>query len=1147
MTAKLNFRSALLLLLPVLFLTFSCKDMKLDIQDLKDRLDVLEGTTITSINEQISAINTSISDLKEMDESLDTYIKALEATATDLQKQIDDANAEIAKVEAELGEEISVLEETLLNELNTAKEAIEAELLAINNTLAELKQADEALDKKISDLQAYVDTQLTSKTNWANATFSTLAQYEQTQTEISTIKASIEQINAGVSALETRLNGKIASDIQTAIDALRSELSTDYIARIESAVNTMTQAYTTAISSAKDEITSAYTNAIAKAIAESEANMQAWVNSVLTQGYYDIATIDGKLSALSARLDETDSDLQKQITELKTALETSKEELTKAYKSAIREAIEENNGVINASIAEAVQNLEDKIQARLTVIETNISNIQKQIANISKDITSIYEQIAGITSSLSDLQDVDKELQNLIDNLETELADLLEEFESLKPVDEPTRQALLKEIEDLKALIQALQAKDVELQNQISALQTYIDTELQKIADWAEATFATLEQYSAMQAEISAIKTLIDKIKAEITEEYTAAIEAAISNSETSMKVWVNTLLAQGYYTISDINGKVSALEALIADGDSNLQKQINEQKAALQQAKTDLTNEYKQYINQAIASGGIIDQAIATQVKKAQDELQSKIDAINERLDALEDRLGKLEEDFVNRIQSLKYIPEYSDGKVMISDICKVDITLDFLVTPASQAETIKNAWESNQSVIYAYFRNTKSPETRAINHSIPLEITSVNVIETGVLNINITEKEDIPIDNDKWYQDFEGILYVQVSDGNTDIVSDFVYIETYYDDLSNTLTLNKLESNDLSPRSGGEHKSANCYVVSGAGVYKFKAYKGCSQELAGALTESPHPMGIIEKVEVLWESLGTATKPQNGELISHVAFYEESIYFRTPDNYTEGNAVIAVKDGADNILWSWHIWLTDKPSEQEYYNNAGIMMDRNLGAISATPGDVGALGLLYQWGRKDPFLGASGVKSQYTAASTLSTGSRQERSDSKTGKIIYSIMHPTTFIISNEYNDDWYYTGTKNTDTNRWNNVDGTKTMYDPCPYGWRVSNSDVWLQAIGESYVSTINYDSNNLGMNCHGLLGEDSIIWYPCAGFRNNVGLSDVGQRGYVMGAYTGLGSAGTSYSWGMSLSSSYFYAEYSHELYNGHSIRCQKDM
>ena len=29
------------------------------------------------------------------------------------------------------------------------------------------------------------------------------------------------------------------------------------------------------------------------------------------------------------------------------------------------------------------------------------------------------------------------------------------------------------------------------------------------------------------------------------------------------------------------------------------------------------------------------------------------------------------------------------------------------------------------------------------------------------------------------------------------------------------------------------------------------------------------------------------------------------------------------------------------------------------NLSATSATPGDVGALRLLHQWGRKDPFMG--------------------------------------------------------------------------------------------------------------------------------------------------------------------------------------------
>ena len=158
MITKLNFRSALFLLFPAIILTAGCKDMKLDIQDSKDRLDVLEGTTITTINEQITAINSSITDLQSMDETLDGYIKSLETTATDLQKQINDANAEIAKVESELGEEITALEQSLLYELNAAKSAIEAEMSAINLTLAELKAADAALDKKITDLRTYVDT-----------------------------------------------------------------------------------------------------------------------------------------------------------------------------------------------------------------------------------------------------------------------------------------------------------------------------------------------------------------------------------------------------------------------------------------------------------------------------------------------------------------------------------------------------------------------------------------------------------------------------------------------------------------------------------------------------------------------------------------------------------------------------------------------------------------------------------------------------------------------------------------------------------------------------------------------------------------------------------------------------------------------------
>ncbi len=106
--------------------------------------------------------------------------------------------------------------------------------------------------------------------------------------------------------------------------------------------------------------------------------------------------------------------------------------------------------------------------------------------------------------------------------------------------------------------------------------------------------------------------------------------------------------------------------------------------------------------------------------------------------------------------------------------------------------------------------------------------------------------------------------------------------------------------------------------------------------------------------------------------------------------------------KDASGTILWSWHIWLTDKPEDQVYKNNAGTMMDRNLGATSATPGDVKALGLLYQWGRKDPFLNSSSISCDTRAKYTLNSLATTSSSASN-GTIAYAISHPAVFIELN------------------------------------------------------------------------------------------------------------------------------------------------
>lgn len=162
----------------------------------------------------------------------------------------------------------------------------------------------------------------------------------------------------------------------------------------------------------------------------------------------------------------------------------------------------------------------------------------------------------------------------------------------------------------------------------------------------------------------------------------------------------------------------------------------------------------------------------------------------------------------------------------------------------------------------------------------------------------------------------------------------------------------------------------------------------------------------------------------------------YSSFFTVRANDASVYGNAVVVIKDASDNVLWSWHIWVTDyNPSttdtEHTTISNGRrdyIFMDRNLGATSATPGDIGTVGLLYQWGRKDPFPN----RSQWT--STLGDISLIQKT-TITG-ITQSIRHPELVIYSST-TKDWSVSG----NYYLWNSESGKKTAFDPCPQGWRV----------------------------------------------------------------------------------------------------------
>ena len=670
-----------------------------EIETIKSEITNIKES-IASINAQITNINASLGQLEEVDAALQTLIDALEAEAEELQNQLDTNGAADA----------------------ATKQALEAEIANINVLIIALQAKDAELDQKIDALEVYVNGEIDNTKNWAEATFITMEQYAEMQTEIATLTALI--------------------------DTYKQELTADYTAAITTAVANM---QTT--------------------IADLEISMKTWVNTTLAEGYYDIAAIDGMLEALETKLADADAALAEQIAAQQAALEQAKEDLTTAYEKAIKEAIEENNGKINKEIADAVKAATDNLEAKIAVINNEIETIKSEITNIKESIASINAQITNINASLGQLEEVDAALQTLIDALEAEAEELQNQLDTNGAADAATKQALEAEIANIKALIAALQAKDTELDKKIDDLKVYVNGEIANTKDWAGATFATLEQYVAIQTEIANLKALLETYKNNAVD--TKDIEGAIAASETSMKAWVNKILADGYYDIAAIEAKLTTL-ATAANNytDQQLNKAIANQQAALEQAKTDLTAAYQKAIQDAIADNGANNGNFEAQIAAAKAELQNQINAINtqlaiieSRIDALEDRVDALE----TRIQSIRFVPEYSDGMV---DLSSGQATLTFILTPYEAASAIAQEYRNSKGVITAYISRTKN-RTRAIDTPQTLTITSVTGNANGILEIGINTNS---LPSNYWDDMTNANVYIRINDGNNDIVSEMI-----------------------------------------------------------------------------------------------------------------------------------------------------------------------------------------------------------------------------------------------------------------------------------------------------------------------------------------------------------------------------------
>jgi uncharacterized protein (TIGR02145 family) len=357
------------------------------------------------------------------------------------------------------------------------------------------------------------------------------------------------------------------------------------------------------------------------------------------------------------------------------------------------------------------------------------------------------------------------------------------------------------------------------------------------------------------------------------------------------------------------------------------------------------------------------------------------------------------------------------------------------------------------------------------------------------------------------------------------------------------------------ITPQTTVVDGMTNCYMVAPGESVTFPVsraytYNALDETFENTLRANvgsgdyPH----LFTTEVLWDDNGVISGIPTVSGTGNTA----ELTVQTTSNH--GNAVVAIKVDA-TIVWSYHIWVTDYMDRGRGKSvsmvNGHIFMDRNLGATAEGLTST-AYGLLYQWGRKDPFPGGVSGSAGWNAKDSFS-GLGSAAATTKTTNaeaIIDAIQNPMTFFRLYSFVDqDWLPAGGDDT---LWRSTDYKKTIYDPCPMGWRVPDYVTYTPSLANSpWLEYDDFECATYGTTS--MWGTPSGGWkhtrgdvdayYPASGHNNNI---DGEQASATMFGYYWMAS--TTYE---SANAMYFHETRQLQLINtmrsyGFAVRCVRE-
>ena len=571
------------------------------------------NTAKSEINAAIAGLDSKKADKADVDAAVETATKAIAALQAELEAAKGDLEAEIASVKAE----IAAAEESLQEQIN----GVDAKANELQNTLLSLGDYLKTLEAKVNEI---------------NNTLLSLAEYLPTvEAKVAELKNTLDSLSDHLAEREPVVDAKLA-ELQATLISLSNHLE-EY----------------EAVTDFKLVELQGSLAALSTYLEEYEASVDAKFDEILNTFESLSLFLDEKFAALEA----TDTDLYKEIDGLREAFTTLNNLL--ADEVAAREAEDGAIYELIGSSVTALNNLIADLQAEDEILYAEIENVRTYVAQVYNALST---EIAAANAALQAHIAAFEAYKEVVD---AKLAGLEAEDGAIYELIGTTATALNNLIADLQAEDEAIYLEINGVRESLTQTMNYLLAEDEAL----KAEFQ--EKVDEIYAEIEGVRTNIaqvyNSLMAEVAEltEQILANATAIAALEDAVEMLTDWALAhEGQYNdlvqlvtkhVADLTAQIEALQ----EEDGAIYELIGETATALNNLIADANarmDEIEGVIEQNYNTTGAAIGALSNLINDIQADL-------NGRVSANEEAIKKLFE----RVQSLVYVPDYSDHKATI------------------------------------------------------------------------------------------------------------------------------------------------------------------------------------------------------------------------------------------------------------------------------------------------------------------------------------------------------------------------------------------------------------------------------------------------------------------------------------------------